>query len=966
MKQVLDEAFAKAYTRLNEGQKLAVDTTEGPVVVMAGPGTGKTQVLTLRIVHILRTTDVPPDAILALTYTNSGVAAMRERLRTFIGSDAYRVNIHTFHGYASSIIESHPDVFPRIIGATSADDVDRHDIVRTAIAKVGAESLRPPGNPEYYIKPILNLILTLKNDRVGAPEYTEYLKTLEGEDAYDEEGEPSTKTIRSTAFLDVFRMYATLMRERNLYDYSDMLVELIRALEENEELKHELAESAQYILADEHQDANRSQNRILELLSDFHDSPNLFIVGDDKQAIYRFQGASLENFLYFKEKYPASVVIPLTENYRSTEQILRGAHALMKGKSASDVELVAKQGAGEALEVLVTNDEDEEVAVVTERIAVLVASGVAPSEVAILVRKNNDIDAFLRSLRAKNIPAVSLRDSDALASSEVMLLIALVRASVDPQDDVSLARALFLPAFGLSTAVLSKLFHEQGRNSSSLYEMLGAREDTRGARTFFDTMMKRARTKNAIDALDYLVAESGFLPELAAADDLIHALEAYRSVRLLIESRSERERQYRLVNTLGLFDDLVRGVASLPVRHDARGVGVQLMSLHKSKGLEFDHVFLPHALESRFKPRADRSLFFIPPYVNQPETSLDDERRLFYVGITRARTHVYVSLHEKRSDNKEEVPLSFIADLEGGEEKRVQAAAYTTVAPQKHVQGEHRAEYDAIIAEFLDHGISATALNNYLQDPWECFFSSILKIPRAKEAPQLYGTAMHAALERFFTRYKDEGVKDKEYLLESFKVALLRLPLSPKDRTAYIKKGSESLELYFDEHEAGMYRAIDTEVAVKADLPLPEGSLRDTVAVHGFLDKVEYGDGDAVRVVDYKTGSPKSRNHIEGKTKDADGNYKRQLVFYKMLLQYEGKHTLSEAVIDFVEPNDSGKHKREAFVITDEEMEALTGNIATMVNDLVRGDFLAKTSASEDAEVRALAVLMQKRFSAWK
>ena len=303
MKKEGEQAFRESYERLNAGQKRAVDTIEGPVVVMAGPGTGKTQVLTLRIANILRTTDIPPDAILALTYTNSGVAAMRERLRLFIGNDAYRVNIHTFHGYASSVIDSHPDAFPRIIGATSADDVDRHDIVRTAIAKVGAESLRPPGNPEYYIQPILKLIGTLKNDRVGVEEYSEYMTTLKDEGVHDSEDEVSTKTLRSGAFLDVFRMYESLMRERSLYDFSDMLVELTHALETNQDLKLELSESAQYILADEHQDANRSQNKILELLSDFHDNPNLFIVGDDKQAIYRFQGASLENFLYFKNKY---------------------------------------------------------------------------------------------------------------------------------------------------------------------------------------------------------------------------------------------------------------------------------------------------------------------------------------------------------------------------------------------------------------------------------------------------------------------------------------------------------------------------------------------------------------------------------------------------------------------------------------------------------------------------------------
>ena len=957
------DIFTRAYERLNGGQKKAVDTIEGPVVVMAGPGTGKTQVLTLRIANILKKTDIPPDAILALTYTNSGVASMRERLRTFIGNDAYRVHISTFHGYASSVIESHPDAFPRIIGARAADDVDLYDIVRAAIVNVGAESLRPPGNPEYYIKPILHLIGALKSDRVGVDEYSTYIKTLDGEEgAHTEEGEASTKLLRSEAFLEVFKKYEALMRERNLYDYSDMLVELIHALETNTDIRLELSESAQYILADEHQDANRSQNRILELLSDYHESPNLFIVGDDKQAIYRFQGASLENFLYFKHKYSDGVVIPLTENYRSKEEVLTAAYSLMKGRSAEDIELEATQGTGGAVSVLVAPTEDEEVAVITERIAALVSAGTPPCDIAVLVRKNKDIDTFIRSLKAKRIPYTSFRDTDALASSEVLLLIALIRASVQPHNDIALARALFLPAFGLSASVLSKLFHTHERAHRSLYEVLGG-DITLTAQVFFDTMVKRARTKGAVEAFDFLVSESGFLSELLSADELTLALEAYRKVRLLIEGRAERHHEYTLADTLPLFDDLMNGVAALPLPRRANGEGVQLMSLHKSKGLEFDYVFVPHALESRFKPRTERSLFFVPPYVNTPETTIDDERRLFYVGLTRARVQVCISRHEKRSDDKEEMPLSFLAELFGATEEKVLALREVVVTPQKRTADEARKEYDVIISEFLEHGISATALNVYLRDPWECFFNSIIKLPRTKEPSQLYGTAMHTALERFFTQLKEEGVKDKTYLVSAFKTALSHAGLSPKDYVAYLKKGTTSLGEYFDAYEASFFANVDTEIAVKAEVLLPAPSERGRVVVHGFLDKLEHTSDGVVRVVDYKTGSPKSRNHIEGKTKDSNGDYKRQLVFYKLLLEREGKYRMEEAVIDFVEPTDSGKHKREAFSITDEEVQELTAQIAAMADDLVRGDFLTKTSASEDAEVRALALLMQKRFS---
>lgn len=953
-------AFATAYGHLNEGQKRAVDTIEGPVMVMAGPGTGKTQVLTLRIANILKKTDTPPDSILALTFTNAGVSAMRERLKRFMGNDAYRVNIHTFHNYATSVIDAHPDRFPRVIGAAPADDIDRFEIVRVAISDEGMASLRPPGNPEYYIRPILKLIDAMKKDRVSVDAYREYVKNVEGADAYSDDDEPTTKLVRSEALVTVYERYEAGLRSHGLYDYADMLLELIRALEENDELRFELAESALYILADEHQDANGSQNRILELLASAHpdNSPNLFIVGDDKQAIYRFQGASLENFLYFKERYPKATVIPLTENYRSKSEVLDAAFSLMKGRSVEDVALIAAHKTGGAVESIVVEREDDEVSAVVERVSALIKEGTEPSEIAILVRKNRDIDAFARTLRANTIPFISSRDQDALESSEVMLLLALIRAAVDPYNDAALGKALFLPGFGVPPEVLARAFRE-GRKA--LIERLEAYPEAKRVHTFFLAALKRARTADALSALDHLVAESGFVSELMTGDDLSHALEAYRMVRTLIEGRAHRNKSYTLSDAISLLADLERGVATLSVQQERNGKGVRLMSLHKSKGLEFAHVFLPHAVESRMKPRTDRSLFLIPGAVSQPEPSWDDERRLFYVGLTRAKEHAYIYRHEKRSDEREEQPLPFLAELEGVKD-RVHTELGKPILPTTSKLAK-REEYDAIVREFLEHGISATALNAFLRDPWECFVQSVLKIPRSQEPHQLYGSAIHKALERFqasVTAGEDTGA---ELLVSVFKTTLEHSPLTAIDLAAYSERGEEALRTYYETYAGTFLREADTEMHIRAELPLPQGGTLEAVSIHGFIDKLERLPDGTVRVSDYKTGAPKSRNHIEGKTKDSDGDYKRQLVFYKLLLDTEGKHRMSEAVIDFVEPNDSGKHKREVFVISDEEVVALKGDIERMTNELLAGTFITKTSASENAEVRALAELLSKRFS---
>ena len=322
-------AFKKAYGALNTAQKEAVDTIEGPVLVIAGPGTGKTQILTLRIANILLSTDTAPENILALTFTESGARAMRERLRSFVGAVAYRVPIYTFHGFAGDLIRQYPDSYSNIIGGRPASELEKVELIETILDDSEFKLLRPLGNPAYYVRAILHTIATLKQeylepDKLGAI-INEQEAVLASMPKLHEKGahkgkvkgdyQKLEKTIaKNHELLAVYRRYQSLLREQNLYDFDDMMLESVHALNSNEDMLRDLQENYQYLLADEHQDVNASQNRILELLAAYHERPNIFVVGDEKQAIYRFQGASLENFLYFEDKFPNTTTIALTEN----------------------------------------------------------------------------------------------------------------------------------------------------------------------------------------------------------------------------------------------------------------------------------------------------------------------------------------------------------------------------------------------------------------------------------------------------------------------------------------------------------------------------------------------------------------------------------------------------------------------------------------------------------------------------
>src|SRR3989344_965919 len=335
---ITSKKFEELYGQLNPEQKEAVDNVEGPVMVVAGPGTGKTQVLTLRIANILLKTQINPENILALTFSESASFQMRQRLLEIIGTAAYRVEISTFHSFANSIIQNFPEEFERLISSDSISEDEQIQYIEKIIETTDLKILRPWGEPLFYTKDILSAIGNLKKEAVMPEKLDEALKTQRQDfenitDLYHEKGRykgemrgkyaDELKSMEKLEeFISIYSSYSKMMQENKKYDFNDMLIEAVKVLESNSKLLLLLQEKYQYILVDEHQDTNASQNRLVELLASFYEVPNLFVVGDEKQSIYRFQGASIENFLYFKKKYPAAKLINLSQNYRSHQTIL--------------------------------------------------------------------------------------------------------------------------------------------------------------------------------------------------------------------------------------------------------------------------------------------------------------------------------------------------------------------------------------------------------------------------------------------------------------------------------------------------------------------------------------------------------------------------------------------------------------------------------------------------------------------
>jgi len=962
--------FEENYKRLNKAQKQAVDTIEGPVMVVAGPGTGKTQILTLRIANILKETQAGPENILALTFTESGVASMRKRLSAMIGSEAYRVNITTFHSFANDIIRDYPEYFPHIIGSEAITDVEQINRIQELVLSEKLDILKPFGDNLYYVRSIMSAIKELKREGVTPEEYKELVVSEEKafeetEDLVHDKGAHKGKMKGKYTVLKkkidknkelalIYEKYQETLHAEKLYDFEDMIVETLRALRKHDDLLVNLQEKYQYVLVDEHQDTNNAQNKILELLLNFHDNPNVFIVGDEKQAIFRFQGASLENFYYFKHLYPDATLISLSENYRSTQRILDSAYALLP----KDTELKASGRKDDhPVHVRAFKDQHSEMVQVARHIQVLTKEGVTPSEIAVLYRDNRDAYDLVPFLEKEEISYVVESDTSIFNEPVVRKTLILFEAIWHMDENEKLARALHLDLFDISSLDAFKLIRSASQKRKKfLADILMTEKEQKelslengtAVREFGEKLAKwskKAHNEDAVSVAGEIIHEAGIVRQ-AISEGVEGAL---GSIEILFEEVKKLVARNKDAD-LGDFLAHVQTIQehNLLLKKKTSGIDetkVRLMTAHRSKGLEFEHVFIIHAYNGHFGGKKRRETLPLVPSVYKlidievVDDTDDDERNLFYVALTRAKKSVHISYPKESIEGKELLPSIFIHDLKEDlvefSEPEVKVEKGEKITQKAKITAPHISK-EFVRNIFSKQGLSVTALNNYLKSPWQYFYQNLIRIPQVPNKHQSYGIAVHAALADMCNRLSQDEKVSKKWLLDVFNKKLEDVWFTDHDQKEAKTKGDKALSAWFDEYASNWITNTQNEYRIN-DVVLSED-----VRLVGVLDKLEFLGPNEVNVVDYKTGKPKTRNDIEGKTKASNGDYYRQLVFYKLLLglHAKGKYQFESGEIDFIEPDAKGNMHKEKFVISDDDVLDLKELILQVSDDILNLKFL--------------------------
>ncbi|CAN5721578.1 hypothetical protein BH11PAT2_BH11PAT2_09260 [soil metagenome] len=946
--------FEAGYAKLNPAQKEAVDIVEGPVMVIAGPGTGKTHILTLRIANILRLTqNTGPENILVLTFTDSAARTVGKRLAGLIGDEtARKVGTYTFHSFAEHIMKEHPEAFAEYADRRLMGEVESVLVWRDVFENLKESKLRTAKSPFHYLKDVAHLEDTLTRECVSLDDYRVWLDAEETAITEDPDlrykrggkggdaGELNPTGKKKLERLEKGREAAQLIQNfrdqkeaRGLYGYTDVLRIVTDALKEDEALKADLQEKYQYVLADEHQDANALQHALLDALA-FDDHPNLFIVGDEKQAVFGFQGADSTHFRTFLTLYPRTKVIALTDNYRSYQGILDLSHTLLAGlpsATGGHVELAAARGTSpkeSAIRLLASEDplaERDQIAMLVEA---AIAEGVPPHEIAIITLKNKTADLFALHLRAKGIPTLRAGDIDLEGRPSIRFLLALMQAIADPTDIASLRESLLAPWWE-PTFTERVTFLRTNRD----YEFIDALKTTfPKLAEIIETLQEQAMSVPPINAFSYILKETGARAFfLAGGEQVSEDIPLVRQLMSHIEDLTRR-------NPNATFGEIMQSfmqareheIGSIKTSLTQREGQVTVITAHKAKGMEFERVFVT-ALTSREWEGRGKAALVPSPFDTKREK--EELIRLFYVALTRAKNELVLSYAVNGSDGKEQAPLSLLpADLPVIDP----ATVPTDPIPLMHALIEPSALVCELTERYLAHdGLSPSAYNEYLQSPATFFAKRVLRLKEPETRAIVVGNAVHAAI-AMYLRLKDGTPEDRAIAAHAELARSLTRSLLQRGDTfdALTRHSHTLLDSYLQSDLLGR-----EPVAIEESFRVNRVIDGKEVMLKGKVDAVFKGgtgsDGGEC-IVDFKTSTS-----IDKKDQ---AKFERQLAFYDLLLRENDHHTTSALIIQVGE-NEVTEHP---VALTDETRSELTTTLDTVLHELLSGNWRAGEPSEYD------------------
>lgn len=989
--------FETEYNKLNAQQLEAVETIDGPLLVIAGPGTGKTQLLSMRVANILIKTDSDPRSILCLTFTNKAATNMRERLLSLIGSDAHAIQVKTFHSFAADIMTQYPDYFWNGARLTTAPDAVQLSVIQDILSRLPLDNplaLRFSGQfttisdvqnglkltkeagltpeklqaliqanlgyletiepelveilagslnikrlaslkeqvealPDQKIDELVSPLLSLRSVLVDSLQFAvemdekaskttntgawkrRWIQTLNGQRGMFDERRRNEWWLNLAG---VYAQYRDELGRRGYYDYSDMLVQVISQLEQSEVLRAQVQEQFLYLLIDEFQDTNAAQLRLAHLVAVHYNDPkpNLMAVGDDDQSIFKFNGAELNNMLSFKRIYPSSKVIVLTKNYRSTQAVLDAAAAVIEqagdrlvkrepslNKNLEAVNPPYKQG---LIELQTFPTREHQYTLLAQQIGRRLREH-PEKTIAVLARSHSSLRSIATSLHKENIPLRYEQQQNILEHAAVRQLLLLGEATTaigngdEQRANAVISQMLKHPMWNINPKALWQLAKSNFaqpqwlesllNNSSRQLKLIGHWLVWLSAEASYQPLPVMLEYLLGIRPGEHMSSpvHEYFISRRHVSSIYLETLSAVHKLRGLVQEFSIGVEEPNLGDFVS-FVELNRinnrvitdssWFSSLPG-------AVELLSVHKAKGLEFDTVYIVDAVEKEWQPRkAGRK-----PPANLPlqpyGDDFDDYVRLLYVAMTRAKFSIIVSSYASDENGEPVLPSSMVHKLPVvqlasiPEESSILSLENAVRWPRLEKTDEH----ELLQTRLENYQLSVTHLLNFLDvtsgGPQSFLERNMLRLPDIKGPKLAFGTAAHKAMETAQKLVNNRRFNLKK-VLSAYEEALLKEYLPQPDYERYIVHGQQVLRRLFED--------------LSYELPeggQPEQSFHHVVVgearLSGSLDRIERLQNRLV-ITDYKTGQPLNSFDTRDKSKQIKAWKQRtQLIFYTLLLQ---------------------------------------------------------------------------------
>lgn len=932
---------------LNPEQKKAVLHDTGPLLIVAGAGTGKTTVITRKIAYLITEKKISADNILALTFTDKAAGEMEERVEALLPFGYFDLWISTFHAFGERILHEHaldiglPNNFKLLT------ETEQWLLIRQNLDEFSLDYYQPKGNPTKFIEALVKHFSRLKDEDIAPEQYLHYAKNIKlDKDSAEIDDGSELKRIQELA--NAYHVYQRLLLKNNALDFGDLITYTIMLLKKRPKILQKYQKQFQYILVDEFQDTNYAQYDLIKMLA--APKNNLTVVGDDDQSIYKFRGASVSNILEFKKDFKKAKDIILVENYRSGQNILDLAHDFIKLNDPNRLEsklkinknLKSQSRSKSAIGHLHFKTKEEESDGIIRKILELKKNN-SWNDFAILIRANSQADLFMPYLEKAEIPYQFLASKGLFSKPIVMDLLAYLRMLDNYHESRALYRVLNFDIFKFSHEDIINLLNHAHRKNVSLYEALKASQLATAGRVLdlIEKHTRLIREKTAGQVLLAFLEDSGYLKDIIKKDSqksreqVLYLNQFYKYIQKFEQSTNDRSVR-NFISEINLNEEAGEE-GSLQPDFEEGPETVKILTVHSAKGLEFKYIFIVNLVDKRFPAIAKSDPIGIPEelvkeIIPEGDIHLQEERRLFYVAITRAKEGLFFTSAEDYGGARKKKISRFLIEAGLAKEKKPEPTG--KIEFKKTVETHRNASVQKKCS--IDHKFSYTQIKAFEACPRQYYFAHVLRIPVPGKASLSFGKTMHHVLYEFFRRLK-EGEENKQIDLfgNSSSVETMHVSSLPdllkiydqswiddwyysnKNKEEYFKKGKKILKEFYKLHEKNWPQVKFLEQGFNL-------KIKDYI-IKGAIDRIDMMKDNKIEIIDYKTGKiPKEKKDIE------------QLLLYALVLKEIFKQTPEKITYYYLEEN-----KSLSFEIKEKELIKVQEWALAWIEKIIESDFTA-------------------------